>query len=135
MHRNEKGITLVALIVTIIVMIILAAATIYIGIEVVSRARVEEVKTNMLAIQGRARIIGERYAFGEGELIGIEVTDPNGYFNGYKIEAGIMQNMKARAAQRGDELKFRVVFEEGLAEMGLPHITTSRERRILHNRL
>lgn len=68
--KNEKGITLMVLIITIIVMIIIAGIAIYSGIDTVKRAKVEGIKTNMMLIQAKAR----GYVEEASHQIGIEGT-------------------------------------------------------------
>lgn len=55
MKRENKGITLVALIITITVLLILAGISFYKGKETIQRAELEELKTNMLFIQAKAK--------------------------------------------------------------------------------
>ena len=57
---NNKGITIVALIITIIVMLILATVTIEIGTEQIQSAKLEDLKTTMLLIKGRVQISRQR---------------------------------------------------------------------------
>ena len=54
-YKNEKVITLVALTITIILMLIIASITIYSGKSVIKEAKLEELKTNMLLIEAKAR--------------------------------------------------------------------------------
>lgn len=51
----EKGVTLISLVITIILLIILAGIVIYNGKDTIKRAQLEELKTNMLLIQAKAR--------------------------------------------------------------------------------
>lgn len=53
-HRTE-GITLVALSITIIVLLILAGIAVYSGKETIQKAKLEELKTNMLLIKAKAK--------------------------------------------------------------------------------
>lgn len=55
MKSRTKGITLISLVVTVVVLIILAGITIYSGKGTIERAKLEELKTNMLLIQAKAR--------------------------------------------------------------------------------
>ena len=49
--KNNKGITLIALTITIIILLILASITIYSGKESIKKAQLESLKTNMLLIK------------------------------------------------------------------------------------
>jgi len=53
--KQEKGITLIALIITIIVMIIIAGIAIYSGKDTIKKANLESLKTNMLVIQAKTK--------------------------------------------------------------------------------
>ena len=53
--KNNKGITLVALTITIIVMLIIASITIYGGSKLIKQAQTEDVKTNMLLLQAEIK--------------------------------------------------------------------------------
>lgn len=78
---NNKGITIVALIITIIVMLILATVTVEIGTEQIQSAKFQDLKTTMLLIKGRAQIIADKEAFGESyDNTGMVIlTDATGY--------------------------------------------------------
>lgn len=62
---DNKGITIVALVITIIVMLILATVTVEIGTGEIKRAKIEDLKTTMLLIKGRAQIVADKESFGE----------------------------------------------------------------------
>ncbi len=69
MHfKKDKvnGITLVALVVTIIVMLIIASITVYSGKEIIEKAKLEELKTNMLLIEAKAKEYVEEVNFRMG---------------------------------------------------------------------
>lgn len=54
-RNRTEGVTLVALSITIIVLLILAGIGVYSGKEIIQKAKLEELKTNMLLIQAKAR--------------------------------------------------------------------------------
>lgn len=92
---KQSGITIVALIITIVVMLILAAITIELGNDVVNNAKVEDIKTNMLSIKAKAKIIAEQYNFKDIEnLVGTKYTEDaqfnksnlNSVFSGFTDE-------------------------------------------------
>lgn len=70
MEKKEKtkGITLIALAVTIVVLLIIAGISIQGGTKAIKMAKLEEIKTNMLLIQAKARQYVEEVNF----KIGIE---------------------------------------------------------------
>ncbi len=63
MKKNEKGITLVVLIITIIILMILAGITIYAGTNSIKKANLEGLKTNMLLIETKAKEYIENASF------------------------------------------------------------------------
>lgn len=63
--KSSKGITLIALVITIIIMLILATITLNYGTGEVEKAKLEDLKISMLLIQGRARIVIDKEQFGE----------------------------------------------------------------------
>lgn len=63
MEKREKGITLIALAITIIVLLILASITISGGTDAIKRANLESLKTNMLLVQTKAREYVENASF------------------------------------------------------------------------
>lgn len=61
--RKQKGITLIALTITIIVMIIIASITTYIGMDLIKQAKLQDLVTNMLLIQAKAKEYLEEVKF------------------------------------------------------------------------
>lgn len=53
--KEEKGVTLLALVIMIVIILIIAGITLYSGKETIERAKLEELKTNMLLVQAKAR--------------------------------------------------------------------------------
>jgi Tfp pilus assembly protein PilE len=60
---KKSGITMVALVITIIVMIILASVTIYTGSNIVKQASLQNINTNMMLIQAKTKTIEEQAKF------------------------------------------------------------------------
>lgn len=55
MVKNNSGITLATLIITIIVITIIASISVYEGKELIAKAKVETLETNMLTIQAKTK--------------------------------------------------------------------------------
>ena len=55
MMKNNSGITLATLIITVIVITIIATISVYEGKELIAKAKVETLETNMLTIQAKAK--------------------------------------------------------------------------------
>lgn len=59
MIKKEKGITLIALIVTVIGVIILASISVIEGRKLIGTAEVESVMTNMITIKAKSKVVAE----------------------------------------------------------------------------
>lgn len=81
MLKNNKGVTLTVLVVTIIVIIILAGVTISSSDSLIKNTKVKNMVTNMYLIQAKAEALYEEYQFNGTETgyIGEQVTDLNTY--------------------------------------------------------
>ena len=73
--NRENAITIVALIITIIIMLILLGVAIHFGSDAVNRAKLEDIKTDMSSIKTKAIIIAGQYNFKEiDSLVGTPIT-------------------------------------------------------------
>ena len=90
---SSRGITLVALVVTIIILLIIAGIGIQAGTDIVTKVKLEELKTNMLLIKAKAREyveevnfrIGTNKGSTEEERSKIESIKQEIYENGAKL--------------------------------------------------
>ena len=74
--KMEKGITIIALVITIILMLILAGVTVRFSTDAIKKANLEDIKTDMISIKTKAKIITEKYNFKDIEsLVGSPITD------------------------------------------------------------
>ena len=67
MYKNQKGVTLTALVVIIILLIIIAAISATYGTQTIKKAEMESVKTDMLMIQAKAKEYVEQANFKKGQ--------------------------------------------------------------------
>ena len=63
--EKEQGITLIALIITIIITVTLVTIVIKFGTNEINEAKIEDLKATMLLIKGRAQIAIDKDSFGE----------------------------------------------------------------------
>ena len=75
--NNQKGVTLLILVIMIIVMLIIAGITIYSGTETIKRAGLENLKTNLLLIQGKVELVSQHVDMKEkdAKLTGTKLAD------------------------------------------------------------
>ena len=64
--KDNRGITLIALIVTIVILLILTGVTITAGTESIKKAKLETLRTNMLLISGKGKEYCEEANFRAG---------------------------------------------------------------------
>lgn len=78
--KNEKGITIIALIITIILMLILVGVTVKVGTKEISKAKLEDIKTEMISIKTRAEIVKDKYDFKDiDNLVGTKLSETTDY--------------------------------------------------------
>lgn len=79
--HKQKGITLVVLIISVIVMAILVGVSIKMGTNALDKSKAEDIKSNMLLIQGRSKIIKDKHIYDEenSSLVGIPKAEATGY--------------------------------------------------------
>ena len=53
--KNNKGITLVALVTTVVILLIIAGISVYSGMGIIRYAKIEELRTNMLLIKAKGK--------------------------------------------------------------------------------
>lgn len=63
MDRNNKGITIVSLVITIILLIIITSVTIYIGNNIIKQVTLQNVNTDMMLIKAKVKTIAEQAKF------------------------------------------------------------------------
>ncbi len=117
--KNQKGITLVALIITIIVMLILVSVTIHFGTTLFDASRKEDLKTSMLLIQSKTKIIKEKKDFGDIEnLEGIALENNTEY----TISDALSTKISAI-----ENSSLYILNSEHLNNMGITEETSSKE--------
>ena len=65
--EKNNGVTLLVLVITIVVLLIIAGITVYGGKETIKKAKLEELKTNMLLIQAKSKEYVEEANFKIGK--------------------------------------------------------------------
>ncbi len=68
MKRKDRGITLIALIVTIVILLILASITTYSGVNIIRQAKLNKFTTEMKVMQTEVNDLYDRYSSGEDVL-------------------------------------------------------------------
>lgn len=85
--KNKNGITIVALVITVILMLILVGVTIEIGTKSIDESEKQDIITNMISIKTKAKIVKDKYNFKDIEnLVGTTLLD-NANYNAGAIES------------------------------------------------
>lgn len=115
MNRNQNGITIVSLIMTIIILLIISGVTVYVGTSVIKQATLQTVNTNMMLIQAKTKTIAEQAKFNNNKD-NYKGTVLNEISGNKKIDeilnAGIID----------DTSKFYLLSKDDLISMGLEKI-------------
>ncbi|MBQ2937447.1 MAG: hypothetical protein IJE05_00965 [Clostridia bacterium] len=121
--KKSKGITMVSLVITIIILVILASISIVVGNNVIKKSELENLKTNMLLI----KVKGEEY---------IEKAN----FNlGTTIDTVAEEEKNNRIQKAKEELKGEEILEEsvfnGNINITVDNITTDNANYIYYYKL
>ena len=134
--RENKGITMVTLVITIIVLLIIAGIGIYSGTGTIKKAKLEELKTNMLLIQAKAKEYVENANFKLGTKIDdaqeTERDDRIGKakaeLKGEEIEkSDISDIIREKEEDEGNDIYYYKLTEEQLKEIGLSDVKSSTQ--------
>lgn len=131
--EDNRGITLVALVVTIIVLLILAGIGINTGISSMEKVKLEELKTNMLLIEAKARECVEEANFrmgGSTEEKVVEAVRTEIYEENNKLEKANSTNVPNNPGKI-DLTDCYVITQETFDLWGLNKIKLSEDEKYL----
>lgn len=125
--KNNKGVTLASLVITIIVLLIIAGITTNLSNEIIKQAKLQDLKTNMLLIQAKAKTLAEEVNFETANL------DPNNTEHAEKIGTiktnkligtafeSCTETIKTAATSAGvtEPTDFYYLSQENLLQMGI----------------
>lgn len=121
--KNNKGITMISLVIVVLIMILLASVTAYEANGLVSIARVQSVTTNLLLIQAKVRIINEKIVFESEE------DKKSQLYVGTKLLEGdrALETMRDKEIVTNDDINnnsYYLLSKEDLIDMGLESINS-----------
>ena len=105
--KKEKGVTMVVLAITIIVIIILAGVSTYVGTDIIKSAKLQSLSTDMLLIQAKVKTIGEKADF----------ENNNGLLVGTTPSQEVLTKLGLTASD-----KIKILSKEDLKNMGLQKV-------------
>lgn len=105
MINDKKGITMISLVVTVIILVILTGVSIKVGMELTQEGKFQNVQVNLLSIKTECEKIANDKAIGEDvELYGVQITDQaSEYYGWYKLSQGELNNMGLKDAKASDD--------------------------------
>lgn len=123
--KNNKGITLISLVITVIILAIIACVTVSIGVNIASQAKFDNIHTYLLLIQSKCDILSNDVVIGEineDELYGVEQT--SGEYSGwYKLSQSELDDIGVKDAKEEDGYYVNyntndVAYEKGVEKDG-----------------
>lgn len=122
-RNTQKGITLVALVITIILMLILFGVVYKFSKDAIEKTKLEDIKTNMLLIKGKAKTFYDRFSFSEIDALPGVSYDPSGANpENYVISNRLKTKLQAEGGT------YYILEEEDLEEYGLETIDMDNEK-------
>lgn len=102
--RNDKGITLISLIITVIILVIITYAAVNLSIGVSETARFQNIETYMLLIQTKCEYLANEKAIGEIDEKGLygELQTTGDYSGWYKLKQADLNAIGVKEAKEKD---------------------------------
>lgn len=113
--KDEKGLTYIATVILIIIITALVIGVMYYIKQQYINEESETIKTNMLAIQGKAKIVVEEEKALKKELIGTKVLTE-------QQEQKVKDFLKSQNIEIEENSKYYILKSEDLTTMGLGNI-------------
>ena len=133
--KSNKGITMIALIMTVIVLSILAGVTLKTGSDVLESSKLESIETNMLLIKTKGKeyvenanfklgtnlpenasnIASKKLTAAKGELVGTEVSDMSEYSSNISVNISTDNN---------NFIYYYALSTENLSDMGINNVNS-----------
>ncbi len=114
--KNKNGITIVALVITVVVMLILVGVTIEMGTKSIDESEKQDIITNMISIKTKAKIVKDKYNFKDIEnLVGTKLAEtvegiPEGKKENCYIWTQDDLNSQELSSIKVDEDKFYIIY-------------------------
>ncbi len=115
MNKNNKGITIVSLVLTIIILMIITSVTVYTGSNIIKQVTLQNVNTDMMLIRAKVKTIAEQAKFNKdtSNYKGTPLIDVSG---NKKIDELIEKDIVE------DITKYYLLSKDDLNSMGLEKV-------------
>ena len=117
MRLNNKGITLITLIITVIILAIITGVVVTFSSNFTQTAKFETIETDLLLIRSKCKIRVERYVMGDidGELIGTR-QESGEYAGWYLLSQEDLNDIGLKNAKEENNYYVNYKLEEGEEE-------------------
>ena len=88
--RKESGISIIALLIVVVILAVLIGVTIHFGRGAIDKAKVEDIKTDMISIKTRAKIVADEYNYKDIEELKGTLVEDEATLSKLNIEKGYM---------------------------------------------
>lgn len=129
MHNNQKGVTLVILTVTIVVLLIIIGVVVKAGVDNIRKAEVTSVKTNMMLIQAKGKEYVENTNFNMGtteKSAEEQASIKSQYLKGTAYTENLPEGVELAEGQEAYSLS-----TENLSEMGLNDLSEEAQNYVI----
>lgn len=124
--KKQRGITLITLTITIIVMMIIAGITVYFGLDLIREVKLQDLRTNMLLMQAKGKECVEEVSFQKAN-----VTDENEIqtikdenLKGTKVEENSeVQNLLQNTGKIQEGYEYYYLTQQDLSDMGIEELS------------
>lgn len=124
--KKERGITLIALTITIVVMMIIAGITVNFGLDLIREVKLQDLRTNMLLMQAKAKECVEEVSFQKANVTDENEiqTIKNENLKGTKVEENSeVQNLLQNTGKTEEGFEYYYLTGQDLTDMGLKELT------------
>lgn len=123
---NNRGITLVALVITVIVLLIISSIVVYTGTDAIKNANLQSMKTNMLLVEAKAR----EYVENASHELGVnpnEATDEMKNKSASMLVGTKIENTDSLVSGLNIDSKYSIykLSEEDLKNMGIRDVSSN----------
>ena len=124
--KNDIGITLIALSITIIVMMIIAGITVNLGLDLIQEVKLQDLRTNMLLMQAKGKECVEEVSFQKANVTDENEiqTIKNENLKGTKVEENPeVQNLLQNTGKIQEGYEYYYLTEQDLSDMGIQELS------------
>lgn len=132
--KNNKAITLISLVITIIVILIISSITVYTGTNIIKKAELENLRTNMLLIEAKSKEYVEEASFKMGPKSEELTDEEKNKILSETLKGDKLEEKKYSFQKNGEEI-FYELHTEDLEKMGLTNIKSDNAEYVVEYNL